>query len=455
MREVAARMIRLPPNSIEAEQALLGGIMLDTRAWDQVADALSASELYREEHKFIFKAIAEVAEKGQHPDAVAVAEHLARQGRLADGGGRAYLARLVRDSAGVANIKAYAKIVRDSALLRRLIEAGGDITASAYEFEGREVVELLDRAEQRIFEIADRGLRRGAGEPVGELLPDTWDRLQELSEREGGITGVATGFSDLDKKTAGLQRGDLIVIAGRPAMGKTALALNIAEFATLKNQVSTGILSMEMSKEQIAFRLIGSIGRVRQSALRAGDLSQQDWVSIESAISLLKDAPIFIDDAPSLSPTDVRARARRLKRKHDLGLIVVDYLQLMQVDGSSENRTTEISLISRSLKGLARELDIPVIALSQLNRSVEQRTNKRPMMSDLRESGAIEQDADLIIFIYREEAYDQDTPNKGVAEVIIGKQRNGETGKVSLVFKGEFTRFENCVREDYGEGVYG
>lgn len=448
-------MIRQPPNSIEAEQALLGGIMLDTRAWDQVADASSASELYREDHRLIFKAIAEVAEKRQHPDAVTVGEHLARLGRLEDAGGRAYLAQLVRDSAGAANIQAYAKIVRDCALLRQLIEAGGDIAASAYEFKGREVVELLDRAEQRVFEIADRGLRRGAVEPVGELLPDSWDRLQELSESKSSITGVATGFSDLDKMTAGLQRGDLVVIAGRPAMGKTALALNIAEFAALKNQVSTGILSMEMSKEQITFRLIGSIGRIRQSALRAGDLSQQDWVRIESAMSLLKDAPIFIDDAPSLSPTDVRARARRLKREHDLGLIVVDYLQLMQVDGSSENRTTEISLISRSLKGLARELNIPVIALSQLNRSVEQRTNKRPMMSDLRESGAIEQDADLIIFIYREEEYDHDTPNKGVAEVIIGKQRNGETGKVSLIFKGEFTRFENYVREDYGEGVYG
>ena len=336
--------------------------MLDTRAWDQVADALSASELYREDHRLTFKAIAEVAEKGQHPDAVTVAERLARQGKLEDAGGRAYLARLVRDSAGAANIRAYAKIVRDSALLRRLIEAGGDISANAFEYKGGEVVELLDRAEQRIFEIADRGLRRGAVEPVGELLPDAWDRLQELSESEGGITGVVTGFRALDEKTAGLQQGDLVVIAGRPSMGKTALALNIAEFAALENKISTGILSMEMSKEQIAFRLIGSIGRIRQSALRAGDLSQQDWVRVESAMSLLKDAPIFIDDAPSLSPTDVRARARRLKREHDLGLIVVDYLQLMQVDGSSENRTTEISLISRSLKGLARELDIPVIA---------------------------------------------------------------------------------------------
>ena len=447
--------MRQPPNSIEAEQALLGGIMLDTRAWDQVADALSADDLYRADHRHIFRAIGEVSEKGQHPDAVTVGEQLARLGKLEEAGGRTYLARLVGDSAGAANVRAYAKIIRDSALLRRLIEAGGDIAASAYECKGDEAVEVLDRAEQRVFEIADRGLRRGDVQPVGDLLAASWDRLQELSESEDGITGVATGFSDLDRMTTGLQRGDLVVIAGRPSMGKTALALNIAEFAALRNGVAAGILSMEMSKEQIAFRLIGSIGRIPQMALYSGKLSQNEWLRVESAMSQLKGAPIFIDDSPSLSPTDVRARARRLKREHNLGLIVVDYLQLMRVDGSSENRTNEISLISRSLKGLARELNIPVIALSQLNRSVEQRIDKRPMMSDLRDSGAIEQDADLILFIYREEEYDESTPKKGIAEVKIGKQRNGKTDKAILTFKGEYTRFENFVREDYGEGVYG
>ncbi len=327
--------------------------MLDTRAWDEVADRVSASDFYRPDHRHIFKAIAEVVELGQHPDPVVVGEHLSKLGRLEDAGGRAYLAQLVGNSAGAVNIQAYAKIVRDHATLRQLIQVAGDIAASAYEPEGREVVGIVDEAERRVFDIADRGLRRGSGlEPVGELVSDSWDRLQQLSESKGGVTGVATGFSELDKMTAGMQRGDLVVIAGRPSMGKTALALNIAEFAALKQGISTAILSMEMSKEQIMFRLIGSIGRVNQAALRAGNLSQEDWVRIESALNLLKDAPIFIDDAPSLSPTDVRARARRLKREHDVGLIVVDYLQLMQVGGSSENRTTEISLISRSLKGL-------------------------------------------------------------------------------------------------------
>ena len=372
--------------------------MLDTRAWDRIADRLDASDLYRADHRAIFEAVADVAEQGQHPDAVTVGEHLTRHGRLADAGGRDYLARLVSDTTGAVNIGAYAKIIRECAMLRQLIEAASDIVVGAFEFKGGEAVELLDQAEQRVFEIADRGLCRGSGfEPIAKLITNSWDRLQELSECEDGITGVATGFHDLDNMTAGLQRGDLVVIAGRPSMGKTALALNIAEFAALQRGVSTGILSMEMSKEQIAHRLIGSIGRINQKKLRTGHLSLEDWDRIHSALGLLKDAPIFIDDAPTLSPAEVRARARRLKRERNLGLIVVDYLQLMQVDGSSENRTTEISRISQSLKRLARELNVPVIALSQLNRSVEQRADKRSLMSDLRESGAIEQDADVII----------------------------------------------------------
>ena len=448
--------MRQPPNSIEAEQALLSGIMLDTRAWDLVADRVSASDLYRADHRHIFKAIAEVVELGQHPDAVTIGEHLSKLGCLEEAGGKVYLARLVRNSAGAANIRAYAKIVRDRAMLRQLIEAAGDIAASAYEPEGREVADIVDEAECRVFDVADRGQRVGTGfESISERIEESLDRLQELSDSQNEITGVATGFTDLDEMTAGLQKGDLVVIAGRPSMGKTALALNIAEFAAIEHRVSTGILSMEMSKEQITFRLIGSIGRVNQKSLRTGRLSDDDWDRIKKALDMLRNAPIFIDDAPSLKPTEVRARARRLKREHNLELLVVDYLQLMQVEGSNENRTTEISRISQSLKSLARELNIPVVALSQLNRSVEQRADKRPMMSDLRESGAIEQDADVIIFIYREEAYDRETPNKGLAEIIIGKQRNGETGKVRMIFKGEFTRFENFIREKYGEGVYG
>ena len=448
--------MRQPPHSTEAEQALLSGIMLDPRAWDQVADRVSTSDLYRTDHRHIFIAIAEVVELGQPPDAVTVGEHLSKQGCLKEAGGNAYLARMVGNSAGAANIRAYAKIVRDRAMLRRLIEAAGDIAASAFEPKGKEVTDLVDEAERLVFDIADRGQRTGIGfEQANELIGTSLDRLQELSDRQNDIIGVATGFNDLDTMTAGLQKGDLVIIAGRPSMGKTALALNIAACAATRNRISTGILSMEMSKEQIMFRLIGSMGRVNQQSLRTGSLSDADWQRITKALDELNDAPLFIDDAPALKPTEVRARARRLKREHDLGLFVVDYLQLMQSEGSNENRTTEISRISQSLKSLARELNVPVIALSQLNRSVEQRTDKRPMMSDLRESGAIEQDADVIIFIYREEFYDKETPKKGLAEIIIRKQRNGDTGTVKLIFKGEFTRFENYIREDFGDGVYG
>ncbi len=448
--------MRQPPHSVEAEQALLSGIMLDSEAWDQVADAVTPSDLYRADHRHIFKAIAELVELGQPPDAVTVSEHLSMQGRLQDAGGTDYLAQLVADSVGAANIRAYAQIVRDRAMLRQLIGAAGEIAASAYAPEGREVAEIVDEAERRIFDVADRRQRIGAGfERVNELVEESWTRLRKLSDSPNEIIGVATGFNNLDKLTAGFQNGDLVIIAGRPSMGKTALALNITAFAAAGNRVSTGILSMEMSKEQIMFRLIGSIGRINQKRLRNGRLSDDDWVRVQRSLDTLAGAPLFIDDTPALKPTEVRARARRLKREHDLGLIVVDYLQLMQAGGYNENRNTEISRISQSLKSLARELNIPVVVLSQLNRSVEQRTDKRPMMSDLRESGAIEQDADVIIFIYREERYDPETRDKGFAEIIVAKQRNGPTDTFRLVYKGEFTRFENFVPEDYGDGVRG
>lgn len=451
-----AGSLRLPPHSVEAEQSLLGGLMLDQRAWDQVADAVSPDDFYRADHRIVFAAIGVLTERDQPPDAVTVSEHLARQGQLEAAGGLAYLGTLVQNTPSAANIRAYARIVRDRAMLRQLIEIGGDIAASAHDDEGRTVAELVDLAEQRVFDIADRGQRRGSGfTPLKQILPATIDRLDELSHSEGNITGVATGFADMDEKTAGLQRGDLIVIAGRPSMGKTTLALNIAENAAIGHKVPTAIFSMEMSAEQLSFRMIGSIGRVNQSHLRTGNLTDEDWSRIDSAVSMMSDAPIFIDDAPALTPTEVRARARRLKREHGLGLLVVDYLQLMQVAGTKENRATEISEISRSLKALAKELAIPVIALSQLNRSVEQRADKKPVMSDLRESGAIEQDADLIIFIFREEIYEPDTPRKGVADIIIGKQRNGPVGEFHLTFLGEFTKFENLVAEAYGEGVFG
>ena len=430
--------------------------MLEERAWDQVADVVTGKDFYRPDHRLIFAAMGDLMERNQPLDAITVGDHLQRQGKLDDAGGRAYLARLVGNTPGAANIRRYATIVREHAMLRQLIEVGGDIAADAYDTEGRPVEELVDLAEQRVFEIAEHGQRSGSGfVAVKDMVQPSIDRLDALSRSEGGITGVATGFEDLDKLTAGLQAGDLIVIAGRPSMGKTSLALNIAENAAIGHKLATGVFSMEMPKEQLAKRMIGSIGRVNQSHLRSGRLTEDDWTRINSAGSIMSTAPIFIDDAPGLTPLEVRARSRRLKREHGLGMVVVDYLQLMQVNRPTDSRAVDISEISRSLKSLARELDIPVVALSQLNRSVEQRNDKRPVMSDLRESGAIEQDADVIIFIYREEVYDAETPRKGVAEIIIGKQRNGPTGTFLLTFKGEFTRFESHIPDDYSEGVYG
>jgi replicative DNA helicase len=451
----ATERLRLPPHSVEAEQSLLGGLMLDQRAWDQIADVVGAEDLYRADHRLIFSAVAALVERSQPPDAVTVSEHLQRLGQLEAAGGLPYLARLVQDTPSAANIRAYARIVRERAMLRQLIEIGGDIAASAHASEGQTVEEIVDLAEQRVFEIADGGQRRGAGfKSLKQILPKTIDRLDVLSHSTSELTGVSSGFTEMDRMTAGLQRGELIIVAGRPSMGKTTLAMNIAENAAIGSQVPTAIFSMEMSAEQLSFRMIGSIGRVNQTRLRTGKVTEQDWSRIDSAVSLMSGAPIFIDDSGALTPTDVRARARRLKREHGLGLIVVDYLQLMQVTGTVENRATEISEISRSLKALSKELDVPVVALSQLNRSVEQRQDKKPVMSDLRESGAIEQDADLIVFIYREEVYEPDTPRKGIADIIIAKQRNGPVGEFRLTFLGEYTKFENLVAEAYGEGAF-
>jgi replicative DNA helicase len=452
-----ADSLKLPPHSVEAEQSLLGGVMLDPSSWDQIADVISVEDFYRADHKLIFKAINALNERDQPPDALTVSEHLERQGELAAAGGLAYLSQLVRDVPSVANVRAYATIVRDRSMLRQLIGVGNAIAASAYDDEGLPVDELVDLAERKVFDIADRGKRRGRGfKALKDLTSKTIDRIDQLYHSTADITGISTGFKRMDEMTAGLQGGDLIIIAGRPSMGKTTLAMNIAENASIAHAVPTAIFSMEMSAEQLTMRMIGSIGRLNQSHLRTGNFSEDDWPRIDSAVSIMSNTPIYIDDAPALTPTEVRARARRLDREAGgLGLIVIDYLQLMQVAGTKENRATEISEISRSLKALARELDVPVIALSQLNRSVEQRTDKKPVMSDLRESGAIEQDADLIVFIYREEVYEPDTPRRGVADIIIGKQRNGPIGDFPLTFLGECTRFENPVPDAYGEGVYG
>jgi len=437
--------LRMPPQSIEAEQAVLGGLLLDNSTWDAIADRLRAEDFYRRDHQQIFSAIAELSARSEPSDAVTLAEHLAAKGEAEETGGLAYLASLARDTPTAANIRAYADIVRERSLLRQLIRVSGEIAASAYGSEGRPATELVDEAERR---------RSGSGfVPLRDILGATIDRLDMLHANQGQLTGVSTGYDDLDRMTAGLQPGDLIIIAGRPSMGKTTLALNIAENAAIAANTPVAVFSMEMSREQLSMRMVSSLGRVDQSHLRTGNFGDEDWARINGAIAQMKTAPLYIDDSGALTPTEVRARARRLKRERGgLGLIVVDYLQLMQVAGTKENRTNEISEISRSLKALAKELHVPVIALSQLNRGVEQRTDKKPVMSDLRESGAIEQDADIIVLIYREEVYEPDTPRKGIADIIIAKQRNGPTGEVHLTFLGKYTRFENLATGEYGYG---
>jgi len=451
----AERRLKMPPNSVEAEQSLLGGLMQENEAWDRIADLIVADDFYRKDHKLIFKAIAALAENGQPCDVITVSEHLGNHNELEQAGGLEYLATLTNETPGAANARAYAAILRERSTLRSLINAGNRITGSAFATEGRSASELVDLAEQLVFEIAEQGSRGRAGfRSLKQILPAAVDRIDILHQAGGDITGIPSGFTEFDKLTAGLQPADLVVVAGRPSMGKTTFAVNIAENAAIGARVPTAIFSMEMPSEQLAFRMISSLGRVDQSHLRTGRFPDEDWSRINTAVQLMSDAPIYIDDSPGLSPTDIRARARRLKREANLGLIVVDYLQLMQVPGNTENRATEISEISRSLKSLAKELRLPIIALSQLNRSVEQRQDKRPVMSDLRESGAIEQDADLIIFIYREEVYKPDTPRKGIADISIAKQRNGPIGEFPLTFVGRFTKFENWVPETYADEAY-
>ena len=442
--------LKIPPNSLEAEQSILGGLMLDNTAWDKIADIIVKSDFYRKDHRIIFDGISNLIEASEACDVVTLSEYLENKGELETAGGLEYIASLANETPGAANAISYAKILRERSVLRSLISAGNQISGNAYLNDGREASELVDEAERLVFDIAEKGARGRAGfEHLKDVLPDTIDRIELLSKSEGDITGVATGYKEFDKLTAGLQSGDLVIIAGRPSMGKTTLAVNIAENAAIGSKVPTAIFSMEMPKEQLAFRMISSLGRVDQSHLRTGKFPDEDWSRINTAVQLMSDAPIYIDDTPALSPTEIRARARRLKRESGLGLIVLDYIQLMQVHGTTENRATEISEISRSLKALAKELSVPIIALSQLNRSVESRTDKKPIMSDLRESGAIEQDADLILFIYRDEVYNPDTPRKGVADISIAKQRNGPIGDFPLTFVGRYTKFENWVPETY------
>jgi replicative DNA helicase len=440
--------LQVPPNSVQAEQALLGGLMLDNSAFDRVGDAVRDDDFYRNDHRLIFSAIGTLATRRQPCDAVTISEYLESRGELADAGGLGYLASLVRDTPSAANVVDYARIVRDRALLRNLVRVGNEIASSAFHTDGRSATEVVDEAERRVLEIAQGSQRAGSGfVQIKTVLGSTVDRLDMLHRSGGDLIGVSTGYGKFDDFTAGLQKGDLIVVAGRPSMGKTTLALNIAENAALGSRLPVAVFSMEMSVEQLALRMISSLGRVDQSHLRNGRFGDEEWPRINGAIRQMSEARLFIDDTPALTPTEIRSRSRRLQREHGLDLIVVDYLQLMKVAGNTENRATEISEISRSLKALARELKVPVIALSQLNRSVEQRTDKKPVMSDLRESGAIEQDADLIVFIYRDEVYNPATTRKGIADIIIAKQRNGPIGEFQLTFQGRYTRFDNYAPE--------
>ncbi len=452
--------LKLPPHSIEAEQSVIGGLLLENEALDKIADILKAEDFYQFDHKTIFQHIAKLIERNRPADIVTVAESLESTAELSTIGGIAYLASLAQNTPTAANIRRYAEIVRERAIMRKLVTVGSSIAESAYSPNGRDAQQLLDEAEAKIFQIAEGGQRTSQGfQDIKELLPQVAERIDMLFSRDNpsDVTGIPTGFSDLDSMTSGFQGGDLIIVAGRPSMGKTAFSLNIAENVALDTGLPVAVFSMEMASTQLAMRMIGSVGRLDQHRMRTGRLEDEDWEKLTTALGKLNEAPIFIDEGAGLSSFDVRARARRLHRQcGKLGLIVIDYLQLMSAPAGKqgENRATEISEISRSLKALAKELDCPVVALSQLNRSVEQRPDKRPVMSDLRESGAIEQDADLILFIYRDEVYNPDSEDKGTAEIIVGKQRNGPIGRVRLTFIGENTRFENFANTGYMPDEY-
>lgn len=447
-----AESLRVPPHSIQAEQAVLGGLLLDNDSWIHIAERLTEPDFYRVEHRLIFRAAAALAGEGKPFDVVTLAEWLGGTGELERVGGLPYLVELADNTPSAANIGAYAEIVRERSLLRQLIRAGTEIAQRAFKTEGRTAEQLLDDAERLVFEIAQSHTRaRRSFRPIQELAVGAQNRVDKLSQVDSPITGVATGFTDIDLFTAGLQPADLIIIAGRPSMGKTALAINIAEHAAIADRRVVAIFSMEMSGEQLAMRMLASLGRIDQHRVRTGRLSDDDWPRLSSAVGILShETRMFIDDSPALTPGELRSRCRRLAREQrGLGLVVIDYLQLMQVPGTKENRATEISEISRSLKSLAKELSVPVVALSQLNRSLEARPDKRPRMADLRESGAIEQDADVILFIYRDEVYNEDSAEKGTAEIIVAKQRNGPTGTVKMTFLGHITRFESIATAGY------
>lgn len=451
VRKKQVDTLKRPPHSAEAEQSIIGGLMLDNQAWDKVSAKLCETDFYRTEHRVLFRAIVDLAKRNQPFDVVTVLDTLKSNHTLDEAGGEAYLFELANNTPSVANVVAYADIVREKSVQRQLIAVAGEIADSAYNPSGREVVDLLDFAETKVFAIAEQTAAEGGPEAIKSILVRAVERIDELYHSGDAITGLATGLSDLDEMTSGLQPADLIIVAGRPSMGKTTLVMNMAEHAAIKARKPVLVFSMEMPADSLAMRMMSSLGRIDQHRIRTGKLDDDDWPRVTSAVHMLSEAPLFIDDTVGLSPAEMRARARRLTKEHgQLGLIVVDYLQLMKVPGfKADNRTAEISEISRSLKSLAKELSVPVIALSQLNRSLEQRHDKRPIMSDLRESGAIEQDADIICFIYRDEVYNEDSADKGVAEIIIAKQRNGPIGKIRVAFLGKYTRFEDLAYTGY------
>lgn len=449
--------LKVPPHSVEAEQSVLGGLLLDNAAWDRIADFLSQGDFYRYDHRIIFEHIGRLIASTRTADVVTVYEALTTSGKAEEVGGLAYLNALAQNTPSAANIRRYAEIVRDRAVLRRLVSVADEISADAFNPQGKEVRQLLDEAESKVFSIAEEGARGNQGFlEIGPLLTQVVERIDTLyhTANPSDVTGTPTGFVDLDRMTSGMHGGELIIVAGRPSMGKTAFSMNIGEYVAVEYGLPVAVFSMEMPGTQLTMRMLGSIGRLDQHRMRTGRLTDEDWPKLTHAVQKMSEAQLFIDETGGLNPMELRSRARRLARQcGKLGLIIVDYLQLMSGSSAGENRATEISEISRSLKSLAKELDVPVIALSQLNRGLEQRPNKRPVMSDLRESGAIEQDADVILFIYRDEVYNPDSPDKGTAEIIIGKQRNGPIGPVRLTFLGQYTKFDNFAgaQNFYGE----
>ncbi|MBU2980122.1 replicative DNA helicase [Alteromonas sp. C1M14] len=446
--------LKVPPHSIEAEQAILGSMLIDPESWDKVAEVVTENDFYNHSHQVIFKVVLALLGKSQPIDLITVSEALEHQNQLEDAGGFAYLAELAKNTPSSANVTTYAKIVSERAITRELIGVAHEIAEVGYNPEGRDSADILDMAESKVFEIAEKRTGENEGpRDVDSVLDKTIKRLEALIQTSKEVTGVTTGFTDLDKKTSGLQPSDLIIVAARPSMGKTTFAMNLCENAMMSEEKPVLVFSLEMPSEQIMMRMLASLSRVDQTRIRTAQLDDQEWARVSNTMAMLKEKDsLFIDDSSGLTPMDVRSRARKLAReKGGISLIMVDYLQLMRVPSLSENRTLEIAEISRSLKALAKELEVPVVALSQLNRSLEQRADKRPVNSDLRESGSIEQDADLIMFIYRDEVYHENSEYKGIAEIIIGKQRNGPIGTSRLTFQGHFSRFDNYAGPDFDD----